>query len=425
MSDINDRFFEVTGYRSMIIAPISGESGPLGALEVYSTEPGAFDDDDAAVIRSLAYQAAIAIQNARLIEELNRSRERDRPAGRHGAQPARDRRPDHRDPRARRPAPARRRGGRPAARLGRRDHRPARPGHRQDRVGLRLRRQRRSGGCAGARRSSARTSSGGRSPSGRRSSRPDYLDDPRFGLTADQHKKARAVGLRSLAIAPLVSERGALGTLTVFSDRPGQFAAADADLLGVLADQAAIAMTNARLIEELERSQSALEARAERERSLRDIAARITSLRDPGEILARVVEESRRLLGSDGAHLTRMSDDGTYLVPVIVAGGMDDDTEDWLLRMRFPLGGGINGLAAEEVRAIWTYDYLIDPRIPHEADDVVAAERLGLRAWPPRRSGRPPARSSGRSRSRTGPRARSPPTSSTSSRASPTRPRSR
>ena len=48
MSDINDRFFDVTGYRSMIIAPISGESGPLGALEVYSTEAGAFDDADAA-----------------------------------------------------------------------------------------------------------------------------------------------------------------------------------------------------------------------------------------------------------------------------------------------------------------------------------------------------------------------------------------
>jgi PAS domain S-box-containing protein len=58
---------------------------------------------------------------------------------------------------------------------------------------------------------------------------------------------------------------------------------------------------------------------------------------------------------------------------------MDDQTEDWLLGMRFPLGGGINGLAAEEVRPIWTYDYLIDPRIPHESEDVVAAERLGLR----------------------------------------------
>ena len=74
-----------------------------------------------------------------------------------------------------------------------------------------------------------------------------------------------------------------------------------------------------------------------------------------------------------------MSEDGTFLVPVIVAGGMDDETEGWLRQMRFPLGGGINGLAAEEVRPIWTYDYLIDPRIPHEPDDVVAAERLGLR----------------------------------------------
>ena len=73
-SAINDRFFDATGYRSMIIAPVSGESGPLGALEVYSTRPGAFDDDDAGVIRSLAAQAAIAITNARLIEELNRSR---------------------------------------------------------------------------------------------------------------------------------------------------------------------------------------------------------------------------------------------------------------------------------------------------------------------------------------------------------------
>ncbi|TMQ69037.1 MAG: PAS domain S-box protein, partial [Candidatus Eisenbacteria bacterium] len=139
-------------------------------------------------------------------------------------------------------------------------------------------------------------------------------------------------------------------------------------------------MLNASLIDELERSQAELEARAETERSLRDISARITSLGDPGDILARVVEESRRLLGSDGAHLTRMSDDGTYLVPVIVAGGMDVATEAWLKQMTFPLGGGINGLAAEEARPIWTHDYPADPRIPHDPGDDEAAERLGLRA---------------------------------------------
>jgi PAS domain S-box-containing protein len=48
--------------------------------------------------------------------------------------------------------------------------------------------------------------------------------------------------------------------------------------------------------------------------------------------------------------------------------------------MEFPLGGGINGLAAEEVRPIWTYDYPADPRIPHEPGDDEAADRLGLRA---------------------------------------------
>jgi len=48
--------------------------------------------------------------------------------------------------------------------------------------------------------------------------------------------------------------------------------------------------------------------------------------------------------------------------------------------MRFPLGGGINGLAAEQVRPIWTRDYPADPRIPHEGNDDYAAERMGLKA---------------------------------------------
>ena len=186
----------------------------------------------------------------------------------------------------------------------------------------------------------------------------------------------------------------------MFADRPGKFAAADADLLGVLADQAAIAMTNARLIEELERSQTALEARAERERSLRDIAARITSLRDPGEILARVVEESRRLLGSDGAHLTRMSEDGT-----LPRAG----------HRRRRHGRGDRGLAPADAVPARRRDQRprgrggppdLDLRLPDRPAHPPGARRRrrppsgsGCGAWPRRRSGRPPARSSGRWRS--------------------------
>jgi PAS domain S-box-containing protein len=378
-SKINDRFFDGTGFRSMIIAPISGESGPLGALEVYATRPGAFDDDDAGVIRSLAAQAAIAITNARLIEELNRSR---REVGRRAATEQSLREIAARITAIRETDDLLQHVADEAARL--LDSEGAiidilDPISGSIAVGYVAgldpdRADRWAGSRVGE--DIVRRALAGRTAL----FTIDYLDDERFAVDAESAEVARGLGLRAIAIAPLVSERGALGTIAVFSPEPGRFGEDQANLLGALADQAAIAMLNASLIDELERSQGELEARAETERSLRDISARITSLGDPGEILARVVEESRRLLRSDGAHLTRMSEDGTYLVPVIVAGGMDTDTESWLKNMTFPLGGGINGLAAEEIRPIWTHDYPADPRIPHEAGDDEAASRLGLRA---------------------------------------------
>ena len=67
-------FYERTGFRSMIAAPITGDSGPLGVLEVYARERAAFSETDAGLVFALASQAAIAITNARLIDDLARSR---------------------------------------------------------------------------------------------------------------------------------------------------------------------------------------------------------------------------------------------------------------------------------------------------------------------------------------------------------------
>ena len=66
----------------MIAAPIAGDAGRLGVLEVYSRRPNAFDTEDGQLIQVLASHAAIAITNARLIEDLARSRgEQARAAG--------------------------------------------------------------------------------------------------------------------------------------------------------------------------------------------------------------------------------------------------------------------------------------------------------------------------------------------------------
>jgi PAS domain S-box-containing protein len=146
-----------------------------------------------------------------------------------------------------------------------------------------------------------------------------------------------------------------------------------------LADHAAASVANARLIEQLARSREELARRADRERTLREITARIAVLREPGSVFQQVADEARRLLGADGAHLCLMSDSGDYLEPAVVSGASNALLPDFR-RWRFPVGGGMNGLAAKLGAAVWTTDYPEDPRIPHEPDDDEVAERMGLRA---------------------------------------------
>ncbi|HXG40777.1 MAG TPA: PAS domain S-box protein, partial [Candidatus Limnocylindrales bacterium] len=69
-----DRFIRRSGIRSLIAAPLIGDGGPLGALEVYSVRPNAFDAQDAALAAALANQAATALTTAGLVDELRRSR---------------------------------------------------------------------------------------------------------------------------------------------------------------------------------------------------------------------------------------------------------------------------------------------------------------------------------------------------------------
>src|SRR4029079_9305584 len=131
------------------------------------------------------------------------------------------------------------------------------------------------------------------------------------------HVMSAQTGIGDWIVAPIIGDDGPLGAIEVYRHDRNAFDDIDAAVLGGLADQAAIAITNARLIDELERSQSALAQRADTERALRDITAQSAALSELDVILDRVVDEAKRLLQSDGAHLTRMSDDGTYLAPIV------------------------------------------------------------------------------------------------------------
>jgi PAS domain S-box-containing protein len=200
----------------------------------------------------------------------------------------------------------------------------------------------------------------------------DYPADRRFEHSPVADEIANAAGMRSMAVTPLIAGERVIGAMGAYSSRPAAFSEAQVRLLRALGDHAATAIAN--------RQQAAeLAHRIETQQTLQKIAAWVTASRDPDEILQQVVDGARRLLGSDGAHLTVRDPEQPILRPSFVAGGVDIATRQWLSEQEFPIGGGMNGLAAESGEAVWTHDYLVDPRIPHTDDDQHVAQRLGLR----------------------------------------------
>ncbi|KPJ52594.1 hypothetical protein AMJ39_07490 [candidate division TA06 bacterium DG_24] len=69
------RFDQSTGFvtRSLLCVPLEVGGERIGVLEVLNKRDGTFDEDDAALLKILASQAATILQNAQLYEELERT----------------------------------------------------------------------------------------------------------------------------------------------------------------------------------------------------------------------------------------------------------------------------------------------------------------------------------------------------------------
>lgn len=86
----------------------------------------------------------------------------------------------------------------------------------------------------------------------------------------------QADGLRSYVRVPLVARGELIGSLNLWSDRPGGFAAEHIDIAREVADQIAIGIQQARLYEQVQRYAAELEARvAERTAQLREVNAEL------------------------------------------------------------------------------------------------------------------------------------------------------
>ncbi|HET7297325.1 MAG TPA: GAF domain-containing protein, partial [Burkholderiales bacterium] len=139
-------------------------------------------------------------------------------------------------------------------------------------------------------------------------SRTIHFADLRLG--AVQHPRIKQLGLKhgylSGVYAPLLREGQAIGAISVLRRKLGAFSDKEVALLGTFADQAVIAIENARLFNE---TKEALEQQTTTAGVLRVIAGSPTDLKP---VMNAVVEKAARLLEADHALIGQADGEGIH-----------------------------------------------------------------------------------------------------------------
>ncbi|MCI0901363.1 MAG: GAF domain-containing protein, partial [Chloroflexi bacterium] len=130
----------------------------------------------------------------------------------------------------------------------------------------------------------------------------DMLSDPRITYTDDERAAMEQAGLGPSLSVPLIVKDRVIGAVTVGAAAGRDFKEEDIDLVRSFAGQAALALENARLLDEADRERQRSEA-------LYEISNRLAGVHDTDEVLDLIVNEAARLLGAPAAYLRLVEDD--------------------------------------------------------------------------------------------------------------------
>ena len=163
----------------------------------------------------------------------------------------------------------------------------------------------------------------------------NILEDPRWLQRPEDNEEAMP---RSAISVPLIAHDRVVGVLTLVRRMAGHFTEEDLALATAIADQAGIAVSNARLF------------RAERERrelasTLREIARTISATLEPQVVFQQVLEQLERLVEYDSASIFLLEDD--YFRPVAARGFKDNDA---VLGLRIPVASDALGVEVFKTR---------------------------------------------------------------------------
>ena len=137
------------------------------------------------------------------------------------------------------------------------------------------------------------------------------------------------------------------------------FDEANAELLEVLASQAAIAVTNARLYEKLGEESAALARQTDSQRRLLQINQRLLSTLEPASVLELIADGLKNVVRYDSLGVYRVAADEGVLTPVLAR---DRDAEA-VLGFPIPRGQGLTWWCVEHREPVLLNDALSDERL--------------------------------------------------------------
>jgi signal transduction histidine kinase len=212
---------------------------------------------------------------------------------------------------------------------------------------------------------------------------PDAYEDPRFNSEVDARTGFRT---RSVAVTPVIDRQGHLvGVLQVLNHKGGPFSQSDIGLLSAIGAQAAYAVENAHLTEQLliqNRELDAAQKRAERRRAeldlLYQLEQEISSSDDLDQLLdSIIVRTSERLRSAAGSVLLADKDSGRLFFRAVEGPKKDD-----LKRTIIEPGEGVVGWVAKHAEPLIVNHPHSDPRHGRHLADKLSYPAMALLAVP-------------------------------------------
>jgi diguanylate cyclase (GGDEF)-like protein/excisionase family DNA binding protein len=162
----------------------------------------------------------------------------------------------------------------------------------------------------------------------------DYAEDPR---SLELRTAIRREGFNTIAVAPLVSENGAFGVLSLYHDQHHEWPEADLALLERLARHGATVMRSAQDYSQMATWTAQLQ-------SIQQLGARLTRLRSVAEIGQAICAELVQLIDTHNTRVYRVVGDDCE--PVAWRGQVGEYESENGEQLRLKVGEGITGWVA-------------------------------------------------------------------------------